>query len=47
MNKTAKPPREYNNNIRYSYDATMAEVLQPVKLEQIDDLAYFLARRHR
>src|SRR5882724_10862972 len=40
----AKTLREYKDNSRYGYDATMAEALQPVTPEQISDLAYFLAR---
>jgi cytochrome c553 len=40
----AKTMREYKDNSRHGYDGTMAEVLQPVTTEQIDDLAYFLAR---
>ena len=40
----AKTMREYKDNSRHGYDATMAEVLQPVTTEQIDDLSYFLAR---
>jgi cytochrome c553 len=40
----AKTLREYKDNSRHGYDATMAEVLQPVTVEQIADLAYFLAR---
>src|SRR6202166_2475506 len=40
----AKTLREYKDNSRHGYDATMAEVLQPVTTEQIADLAYFLAR---
>jgi cytochrome c553 len=40
----AKTMREYKNNSRHGYDATMAEVLQPVTPEQIADLAYFFAR---
>ena len=40
----AKTMREYKDNSRHGYDATMAEVLQPVTVEQIADLAYFLAR---
>jgi cytochrome c553 len=39
-----KTLREYKDNSRHGYDATMAEVLQPVTVEQIADLAYFLAR---
>ena len=40
----AKTLREYKDNSRQGYDATMAEALQPVTPEQIFDLAYFLAR---
>jgi cytochrome c553 len=40
----AKTMREYKDNSRHGYDATMADVLQPVTKEQIADLAYFLAR---
>ena len=40
----AKTMREYKDNSRHGYDGTMAEVLQPVTVEQISDLAYFLAR---
>jgi cytochrome c553 len=40
----AKTMREYKDNSRHGYDASMAEVLQPVTPEQIADLAYFLAR---
>lgn len=39
----AKTMREYKDNSRHGYDGTMAEVLQPVTPEQIDDLAYFFA----
>jgi cytochrome c553 len=39
-----KTLREYKDNSRHGYDATMAEALQPVTAEQIADLAYFLAR---
>jgi cytochrome c553 len=42
----AKTMREYKDNSRHGYDGTMAEVLQPVTVEQIADLAYFLARQH-
>jgi cytochrome c553 len=41
-----KTMREYKDNSRHGYDATMAEVLQPVTPEQIADLAYYLARLH-
>jgi cytochrome c553 len=40
----AKTLREYKDNSRHGYDGTMAEVLQPVTVEQISDLAYYLAR---
>ena len=40
----AKTLREYKDNSRHGYDATMAEAMQPVTPEQIADLAYFLAR---
>jgi cytochrome c553 len=40
----AKTMREYKDNSRHGYDGTMAEVLQPVTVEQIADLAYYLAR---
>src|SRR5580692_2293648 len=40
----AKTMREYKDNSRHGYEGTMAEVLQPVTVEQIADLAYFLAR---
>jgi cytochrome c553 len=36
--------REYKNNTRRGYDASMADVLFPISDEQILDLAYFLAR---
>ena len=39
-----KTLREYKNNTRRGYDASMADVLYPVNDEQIVDLAYFLAR---
>lgn len=39
-----KALREYKNNIRRGYDASMADVLYPIGDEQILDLAYFLAR---
>jgi cytochrome c553 len=39
-----KTMREYKNNSRHGYDATMAEVLQPVTDAQIVELAYYLAR---
>jgi cytochrome c553 len=40
----AKTLREYKDNTRHGYDATMAEALQPVSPDQIADLAYYLAR---
>jgi cytochrome c553 len=39
-----KALREYKNNTRRGYDASMADVLFPISDEQILDLAYFLAR---
>jgi len=39
----AKTMREYKDNSRHGYDGTMAEVLQPVTVEQIADLAYYIA----
>lgn len=41
----AKTLRAYKTNTRKGYDATMAEVLQPVSDEAIGDLAYYLARQ--
>ena len=40
----AKTMHEYKNNSRHGYDATIADVLQPVTEEQIADLAYYIAR---
>lgn len=39
-----KAMREYKNNTRRGYDASMADVLYPVTDEEIADLAYFFAR---
>ena len=39
-----KAMREYKNNTRRGYDASMADVLFPISDEQLRDLAYFLAR---
>ncbi len=39
-----KTMREYKNNTRHGYEATMAEVLNPVTDAQIVDLAYYIAR---
>jgi cytochrome c553 len=39
-----KAMREYKNNTRRGYDASMADVLYPIGDEEIFDLAYFLAR---
>jgi len=39
-----KALREYKNNTRRGYDASMADVLYLISDEQILDLAYFLAR---
>jgi len=38
-----KTLRDYKSGARHGYDATMAEVLQPVDDAQIADLAYYLA----
>jgi len=40
----AKTLSEYKDNSRHGYDATMADVMGPVTPDQINDLAYFLAR---
>ncbi|WP_398470137.1 c-type cytochrome [Tardiphaga sp.] len=40
----AKTMREYKDNSRHGYDATMADVMQPISDAQITELAYFLAR---
>jgi cytochrome c553 len=40
-----KALREYKDNSRRGYDASMADVLYNVSDEQIRDLAYFLARQ--
>jgi cytochrome c553 len=39
-----KALREYKNNTRRGYDASMADVLYPLTDEQLADLAYFLSR---
>ena len=39
-----KALREYKNNTRCGYDASMADVLYLISDKQILDLAYFLAR---
>ncbi len=39
-----KTMREYKNNTRHGYDATMADVMQTITDTQITELAYFLAR---
>jgi hypothetical protein len=36
--------RGYKNNSRRGYDASMADVIEPVTDEQILDLSYYLAR---
>jgi cytochrome c553 len=36
---------EYKANIRYGYDASMADVLAPVSEREIRDLAYYIARQ--
>ena len=40
----AKTMREYKDNSRHGYDATMADVMQPISDAQIVELAYYLAR---
>jgi len=40
LNKTLA---EYKDNSRHGYDATMADVMQPITKEQIADLAYYIA----
>jgi cytochrome c553 len=40
-----KTMREYKGNVRAGYDASMADVLQPVTDAEILDLAYFTARQ--
>jgi len=39
-----KALRGYKSNVRRGYDASMADVIQPLSDEQILDLAYYLAR---
>ena len=39
-----KALRGCKDNSRHGYDATMAEVMQPISDEQILDLAYYIAR---
>jgi cytochrome c553 len=40
----AKTLRDYKDNSRHGYDATMADVLGSVTTDQIADLAYYIAR---
>jgi cytochrome c553 len=40
----AKTLREYKDNSRHGYDGTMADVMGSVKVEEIADLAYYIAR---
>lgn len=40
-----KTMREYKSNTRAGYDASMADVLQPITDAEILDLAYFAARQ--
>lgn len=42
----AKTLKEYKAGTRRGYDASMADVVQPLNDAQIDDLAYYLARFH-
>jgi cytochrome c553 len=39
-----KALRDYKSGTRHGYDATMAEVLQPINDAQIADVAYYLSR---
>ena len=39
-----KTLREYKDNSRHGYDASMADVMAPVAAEQIAELAYYIAR---
>ena len=41
----ARTLREYKHNIRPGYDATMAEVLQPLGDADLDDLAWYVTSR--
>jgi cytochrome c553 len=38
-----KTLRDYKSGARHGYDATMAEVLQPISDAQLVDLAYYLS----
>jgi cytochrome c553 len=40
-----KALRDYKNNARRGYDASMADVLYPIADEHLPDLAYFLSRQ--
>jgi len=40
----AKTLKEYKDNTRHGYDATMADVMVPITPDQIADLAYYIAR---
>jgi cytochrome c553 len=42
----AKTLKEYKSGVRRGYDASMADVVQPLNDAQLDDLAYYLARYH-
>ena len=42
----AKALREYKSNARPGYDASMADVVQPIGDGDIADLAYFMARSY-
>jgi cytochrome c553 len=39
-----KTMTEYKANVRHGYDASMAEVLQPVSAQEIASLAHYIAR---
>ena len=40
-----KTMREYKTNVRPGYDASMADVVQPITDAELLDLAYFAARQ--
>lgn len=40
----ARTMREYKDSTRRGYEATMTDLLGAISVEQIDDLAYYLAR---
>jgi cytochrome c553 len=38
--------RDYKSGARHGYDATMAEVLQPISDAELVDFAYYLSHLH-